>query len=50
MQLTMTSFFAGIGGFDAGFEHAGIKTVMQIEQDKYCRQVLRRHWPNAEWC
>ena len=46
-QLTHGSLFAGIGGFDLGFERAGIKTIWQVEIDEYCRRVLERHFPGS---
>jgi len=41
------SLFAGIGGFDLGFERNGIETVWTVEKDKNCNQVLATHWPNV---
>lgn len=46
-MLTSVSVFAGIGGVDHGFEKAGIRTVAQVEKDKNCLNVLRRHFPHA---
>jgi DNA (cytosine-5)-methyltransferase 1 len=42
------SVFSGIGGFDLGFEQAGLKSEWQVEIDKDCKRVLTRHWPNVE--
>lgn len=46
-DFTVTSFFAGIGGFDLGFHRAGFRTVFQCEINTYCNSVLRRHWPTV---
>jgi DNA (cytosine-5)-methyltransferase 1 len=42
------SLFSGVEGFGLGFERAGIETVLQAEQDKWCLEVLARHWPEVE--
>lgn len=44
----MGSLFAGIGGFDLGFERAGFKTSWQVEIDPYCQKVLAKNFPEAE--
>lgn len=46
-MLTMGSLFAGIGGFDEGFRRAGFTVKWEVEWDKHCQMVLRRHFPEA---
>ena len=41
------SLFAGVGGFDLGFEAAGFECGWQVEWDKHCQQVLQFRWPNV---
>lgn len=44
---TVGSLFAGIGGFDLGFENAGFHTSWQVEIDPICRAVLSDRFPHA---
>jgi DNA (cytosine-5)-methyltransferase 1 len=46
-KLTFGSLFAGIGGFDLGFERAGMVCKWQVEIDDYATRVLEKHWPNV---
>jgi DNA (cytosine-5)-methyltransferase 1 len=46
-MLTFGSLFAGIGGFDLGFERAGMQCKWQVEIDPYCQKVLAKHWPDV---
>lgn len=46
-QLTFGSLFAGVGGFDLGFEAAGYTCQFQVEWDKNCRQILDHQWPHV---
>lgn len=45
--LTFGSLFCGVGGFDLGFERAGMRCVWQVEIDDYANRVLEKHWPNV---
>ena len=46
-QFTIGSLFAGIGGFDAGFENAGYRTAWQVELNPVNRAVLADRFPHA---
>ena len=46
-MATFGSLFAGVGGFDIGFEAAGWKCEFQVEWDKHCQQTLQHHWPDV---
>ena len=46
--MNVGSTFSGVGGFDLGFERAGMRVVWQAEIDEWCRRVLRWHWPDAD--
>lgn len=44
----MLDLFSGIGGFSLGAEATkGFETVAFCEIDPFCRQVLKKHWPNV---
>jgi DNA (cytosine-5)-methyltransferase 1 len=45
--MTVGSVFAGIGGFDLGFERAGYDIRWQVEIDPWARAVLAKHWPHV---
>jgi DNA (cytosine-5)-methyltransferase 1 len=47
MGLTFGSLFAGIGGFDLGFERCGMQCKWQVEIDDYATRILERHWPDV---
>lgn len=47
MSPTFGSLFAGVGGFDLGFEAAGWEPTWQVEWDARCQSVLARHWPEV---
>jgi DNA (cytosine-5)-methyltransferase 1 len=44
---TVGSLFAGIGGFDLGFQREGYEIAWQVEIDDYCQKVLAKHWPHV---
>jgi len=46
--MTVGSLFAGIGGFDLGFQRAGFNITWQVEIDLFCQKVLAKHFPEAK--
>ena len=47
-MLTFASLFTGIGGFDLGFERAGLECVLQCEIDHHCQTLLKDKWPHVK--
>jgi DNA (cytosine-5)-methyltransferase 1 len=45
--MKFASFFAGIGGFDLGFQRAGLTPSFHCEIDSHCQLILKRHWPDV---
>lgn len=45
--MNVGSTFSGVGGFDLGFERAGMSVLWQAEIDEWSRRVLQWHWPDA---
>ena len=46
-MLKVLDLFSGIGGFSLGLESTGFfETVAFCEKDDFCRQVLKKNWPN----
>lgn len=45
--MKFVSLFAGVGGFDLGFEQQGWTCVGQVEIDKHARSILEKHWPDV---
>lgn len=49
-MIKLGSAFSGIGGFELGLHWAipDLETVWQIEKDKFCQKVLKKHWPHSQ--
>lgn len=45
--MRFLSLFSGIGGFDLGFERAGMTCDTVCEIDASAQEILRRHFPHA---
>ena len=48
MKLTVGGLFSGIGGFELGFQRAGMEIRWMVEIDPFCQKVLAKHWPDVE--
>lgn len=46
-KMRHASFFSGIGGFDLAADWMGWRTVLQVENDEFCKTVLKYYWPHA---
>lgn len=46
-DLIHVSLFSGIGGIDLASEWAGFETVLQVEKDEFCQQILTKQWPDV---
>jgi DNA (cytosine-5)-methyltransferase 1 len=45
--VNVLDLFSGIGCFSLGLERAGMHTIAFCESEPFCREVLRRHWPQV---
>lgn len=45
--MKFVSLFSGVGGFDIGFERAGMQCVAMCELEPQARKVLDYHWPEV---
>jgi len=46
-KLKMLDLFSGIGGFSLAGRWAGFETEAFCERDPFCREVLKKHWPDT---
>jgi DNA (cytosine-5)-methyltransferase 1 len=47
MAMNVFSLFSGIGGFDLGFQRAGMEVVGMCERDAHAQKVLSRRFPGV---
>lgn len=48
LDLTVASFFTGVGGIDLGFEEQGFKTIYANEFDEKARETFALNFPNVQ--
>lgn len=46
--MLVSGLFAGIGGFELGFERAGHKTTLLCDNCEHAARVLSRRWPTVD--
>lgn len=46
--MNVVSLFSGIGGFDLGFQRAGMNVIAHAEIDKQASSILERHFSEVE--
>ena len=46
--MRVGSLFTGIGGFDLGFEQCGMEISWQVENNRFCLELLGQKWPDIE--
>ena len=46
--MNVGSLFSGIGGIELGFEREGFSTSWFVENNPYCQEVLKHHFPHAK--
>lgn len=47
--MKIASFFAGEGGFDLAADWMGWETAVLCEIDRYCKYILQKKWPKADY-
>ena len=49
-MIKLGGTFSGIGGFELGLHWAipELETIWQIEENKFCQSILKKHWPYSQ--
>lgn len=48
LELTVASFFTGVGGIDLGFESQGFRTIYANEFDEKARETFALNFPHVQ--
>ena len=46
-NIQLIDLFSGVAGFSLAGTWAGIKTVQFCETDDYCRDIIKKHFPDV---